>query len=223
MHAINFLDARLPQPFWDRVSPCPMTGCWLWIGASQSTGYGCSYFQKKAVKAHRHSYSVLVGDIPPGLHIDHLCRVTCCVNPAHLEAVTPRVNQLRGTGFSAQNAQKTECKRGHEFNAANAMLRTHNGFSGPIEQRECRECKRERARAKLTVRGAEALEIVSELQPERWEDVWSLYRQKSGRLLRRGSELMAAALVRQGFVTQGDRLQVTERGREALRLRMEVA
>ena len=63
--------------------------------------------------AHRIGYEQLVGPIPKGLELDHLCRVRHCVNPDHLEPVTHKENTLRGSCPAAVNARKTHCKRGH--------------------------------------------------------------------------------------------------------------
>jgi hypothetical protein len=74
------------------------------------------WYDGKVRLAHRVIYEYLVGPIPDGLSIDHLCRVRHCVNPAHLEPVTHRENVLRGQAPTAVNGRKTRCKRGHEFN-----------------------------------------------------------------------------------------------------------
>lgn len=65
--------------------------------------------------AHRAAYEAAYGPIPKGLVIDHLCRNTECCNPEHLEAVTQRVNALRGTSRPAVNARKETCPKGHPF------------------------------------------------------------------------------------------------------------
>lgn len=120
--------------------PEPNTGCWLWTGTMRGngTGYGCISVKHELVAAHRASYEAFKGPIPEGLHIDHLCRVRCCVNPDHLEAVTPRVNVLRGDTVVAANAAKTHCRHGHPFDADNTYV--HQG------QRACRECQRANGR-----------------------------------------------------------------------------
>lgn len=130
------------ERFWAKVEKTET--CWLWT-ASMHRGYGRLWRgDGTTVRAHRFAYELLVGPIPDGLQIDHLCRNRRCVNPAHLEAVTQRENVLRGVGLSATNARKTHCKRGHEFTPEN----TYRSVKG----RECRTCRRA---AKTANAGAE--------------------------------------------------------------------
>lgn len=70
----------------------PNSGCWLWAGADNGVGYG----KFRGKYAHRISYEMNRGPIPNGMHLDHLCRVRCCVNPSHLEPVTNAENARRG-------------------------------------------------------------------------------------------------------------------------------
>lgn len=81
--------------------PIPMCGCWVWMGDMFPNGYGSVGIGSWTGKprdglAHKVAYEMLVGPVPPGLELDHLCRVRCCINPAHLEPVTKSVNALRG-------------------------------------------------------------------------------------------------------------------------------
>lgn len=109
--------------------------CWLWTGTTDRDGYG--YLGKGgagggSVRAHRAAYELLVGTIPAGWVIDHLCRVRNCVNPAHLEAVTPQENQWRSHGAI------THCRRaGHEYTPDNTRLDTRG-------RRCCRACAAEK-------------------------------------------------------------------------------
>jgi hypothetical protein len=97
------------------------SGCWVWTGAVSVHGYGVVKIDKKDQRTHRVFYEMLVGKIPDGLVIDHLCRVRCCVNPAHLEPVTNKENILRGISPQAINGKKTHCKNGHEFTKENMI------------------------------------------------------------------------------------------------------
>ena len=89
---------------------------------------------------HRFVYERLVGKIPEGLQIDHLCRVRHCANPAHMEAVTQRENILRGMSPAAENARKTHCPQGHPYEGENLFTYNQGRF------RRCRACDRERGR-----------------------------------------------------------------------------
>lgn len=140
--------------FFERVEPITETGCWIWKGFVRKDGYGEVSFYGKKKQVHRLSYEYLVGPIPPGLTLDHLCRVTCCVNPKHLEPVTSAVNSLRGSSCMAINARKTHCIRGHEFTKENTRLAPHG--------RTCRECLRVRYRDKrLRIKAEENAQALS--------------------------------------------------------------
>jgi hypothetical protein len=135
------------ERFWEKVVQTDT--CWLWTG-SLSNGYGNIRPRngEPMMRAHRFAYELLVGPIPEGLHLDHLCRVRHCVNPDHLEPVTQRVNTLRGFGACAQHARKTHCEHGHEFTEENTRI--SDG------ERVCRTCANRRnreyqARLKATV------------------------------------------------------------------------
>lgn len=135
--------------FRDSYRADPETGCWVWQRATSDTGYGAFSFLGRVVLAHRAAYYLLVGEVPEGLELDHLCRQCRCVNPAHLEPVTGRENNLRSTGVAAQNAAKTHCLRGHELSAGNlvasAVKRGH---------RRCLQCERAGARDRMRAKRA---------------------------------------------------------------------
>lgn len=96
--------------------PEPNSGCWLWIAAVRGRpDYGTFSVNNKQVRAHRWAYEHFIGPVPDGLVLDHLCKVSTCVNPWHLEPVTNRENLMRGTNRAAQNARKMHCARGHRL------------------------------------------------------------------------------------------------------------
>jgi len=117
--------------FKSRIDKSGPGGCWLWRGSQSRGGYG----RYNETLAHRVAYELFVGSIPEGLTLDHLCRVRHCVNPEHLEPVTLGENLRRGESFSAVNARKTHCPRGHPLSGEN-LYRTKSGA------RCCLICKR---------------------------------------------------------------------------------
>lgn len=138
----------LPTRFEEKFIEEPNTGCWLWSAGTDKDGYG-TYWLKSVgnnVRAHRFSYEKLVGPISDGLHIDHLCRTPCCVNPSHLEPVTCRENTLRGASAEAGRKRmlaRTHCKHGHPFSSKNTKVYTRaNGK----QYRQCIECQRKQGR-----------------------------------------------------------------------------
>jgi hypothetical protein len=123
--------------FWTKVDKTE--DCWHWTaGKSHGYGrfgskrYGCRKGQ--TTMAHRIAYELLVGPIPEGMTLDHLCRDRGCCNPDHLEPVTLRENILRGGGFAAQHAAKTHCPQGHPYSGGNLLIEDGH--------RRCRTCVR---------------------------------------------------------------------------------
>lgn len=147
-----FGDERLPPRFWRKVHVKPATGCWEWLASSTHDGYPLFNLSqpKRRELAHRVAFKALAGPIPPALELDHVCRVRGCVNHRHLEAVTRRVNTLRGATLSARNLAKTHCSKGHEFTAANTYK-----WRG---KRNCRACNRGYAASAALKRKAAGLD-----------------------------------------------------------------
>ena len=130
------------ERFMNKVVPVTESGCWLWLGP-ETSGYGRYRVPRGNLLAHRYAYENVRGPIPQGLQLDHLCRVRCCVNPDHLEPVTNRVNALRGVSFSAVNASKTHCKRGHPLEGNNLRIDVSRGR----RERQCITCRKAQRRA----------------------------------------------------------------------------
>ena len=85
---LKFVEER----FWSKVNKTDT--CWIWTAAKNQDGHG-RFRHGRLVLAHRFAYELLVGPIPKGLDLDHLCQNPACVNPAHLEPVTRKENTRR--------------------------------------------------------------------------------------------------------------------------------
>lgn len=122
------------ERFWEKVEKTDT--CWNWTGALSSGSYGSfAVFHegvRKNIIAHRWTYATFKGELVEGMHLDHLCRNTRCVNPDHLEQVTPLVNMQRGVIPNMQVKLTNICRRGHSMEDAF----TFTGTSG----RACRTC-----------------------------------------------------------------------------------
>lgn len=117
-------------------------GCWLWTGhVNKATGYGDFSFwhgKQMCARAHRAVYTVLVGPIPEGMTLDHLCMVKACVRPSHLEPVSHQENVARAfaaTGPVGGAVNTGMCRKGHVFTDANTIVNSTTG------RRQCRTCR----------------------------------------------------------------------------------
>lgn len=127
--------SSIESRFWGKVQFTMY--CWEWTGA-KTAGYGTiAKPGGGTIGAHRWACGEFNGEVPDNYHVDHLCRNTSCVNPMHLEAVTPTVNKLRGVSPHAENARKTHCPKGHEYSEENTYTHPSTGY------RQCRKCRAE--------------------------------------------------------------------------------
>jgi hypothetical protein len=101
--------------FWSKVQKSD-DGCWEWLAAVSNHGYGVFCVRRGlATSAHRVAYELMVGAIPDGHVLDHMCNNTRCVRPDHLRPVRQRENVLRAASIPAANAAKTHCPKGHPY------------------------------------------------------------------------------------------------------------
>lgn len=114
--------------------------CWPSPDAINRHGYSIVSVRRAdgsrgGMQAHRFAYQHLVGPIPEGLVLDHLCRNRTCLNPAHLEPVTLVENVMRGESPYARKKRQTHCKHGH-------LLSPDNLYPRSDGTRRCRTCAR---------------------------------------------------------------------------------
>lgn len=122
------------ERFWAKVNKTET--CWLWTGYCDK-GYGRFNpgGRSAPVKAYVWAWEQVNGPRASGMELDHLCRVTQCVRPDHLELVTHRENLLRSRGLAAKAAAATHCPSGHPYDEANTYV-------SPRGHRLCRTCRK---------------------------------------------------------------------------------
>lgn len=152
-----------PERFWSKVTAegdSSYEECWVWTAYRNDRGYGTfneGGDRRGTSAAHRVAYELMMGEIPDGLQLDHLCRNPPCVNPWHLEPVTAQVNVERSTAGSAARERqyaKTHCPKGHEYTEENILVKKTN-YGGTA--RGCRACNNARInqrRAELRLQNA---------------------------------------------------------------------
>lgn len=141
--------ARKVKPLLERVMARVLptdSGCLAWGGASTHNGYGLvTRGDGKMVYVHREVYELLVGAVPPGFEVDHLCGNRLCCMTGHLEAVTPQVNSRRRSGWTHVDGAWF-CRAGHLQGPWQYTKR-----NGGVECRECRNSGKRRRYKELAV------------------------------------------------------------------------
>jgi hypothetical protein len=143
----------LAEKFEERYIPEPNSGCWLWIGAIRTGGYGTFYDGEKTVGAHQFSWMVSQGVecVPDKMDVCHTCDNPSCVNPDHLWLGSRSDNMFdasRKNRLSYRmhfNSMKTHCPQGHSYEGRNLRYNSKG--------RICISCERVyKARKRASIR-----------------------------------------------------------------------
>lgn len=129
----NFIANMQGKPLAERLwSNIKTDGeCWVWKRGKTRAGYGTIGYFGKTYYTHRLSYELMVGPIPDGLELDHLCFNRLCCNPWHLEPVTSEVNKRR----MLDRNTKMQCPQGHPYEGSNVIVELDGS-------RRCRACRK---------------------------------------------------------------------------------
>lgn|GEM_PF-2089545 len=177
---IQFGDDRMAERYWAKVLANPETGCWEFRGGLGGSGYARIYVDGIVVPGHRYFYQVLVGGIPDGLQLDHLCRVPKCVNPRHLEPVTSAENTRRGnvTKLTRERVAEIKVKLSHgqqsQAEIANDFGVSQNAVANIAQGKTWADVEpieipgRRRPRVVLSMEVAEQIRATPEISGSEW-------------------------------------------------------
>lgn len=151
------------ERFWakvDKNGPIPkhapeLGNCWQWMATRLKGGYGQFFHKNRMGLAHRASHDLFIGPIPAGFDCCHRCDNPSCVNPDHIVAASTLWNMRdasRKGRIVARNAERTHCRRGHEYSSENVLICTD---SDGYEFRRCKTCRNKTSRARRVVEGEE--------------------------------------------------------------------
>ncbi len=118
-------------------------GCLIWPGAKGRAGHGHVKYKGELWRVHRLVYTHLVGPIPEGQHLHHICETPACANHNHLTAVTYIKHAYLGDTLAVRNSTKQTCPNGHPYEGYNLIILDR----GTTTNRICRKCNNDRNRS----------------------------------------------------------------------------
>lgn len=119
---------KLPRRFLEAIEVDIHEGCWNWLAGKDRHGYGYFSLDGRDQKAHRVSYEIMIGKIPDGFHLHHVCKNPACVNPDHLRPLSPKAH--------SRTRAKWHCPKGHPYERENLYFDRRR-------QKICRTCRSE--------------------------------------------------------------------------------
>lgn len=107
--------------------------CWFWMAGKNGNGYGYFWFENASVPAHRWIYCFFNGRLGYDIELHHKCQTPTCVNPDHLQPLTPS-EHIKKHGMTFWQSNKTTCPNGHPYSGNNLYVCR--------KKRYCRICRR---------------------------------------------------------------------------------
>ncbi len=120
-------DATKIDRFWSKVYMEPMSGCWLWLGSLNTSGYGLFSIRRKNLTASRVAWEINNAPLLPGHHVLHRCDTPSCVNPSHLFLGDFAINNADRDDKGRQVTLRGEFN-GHAKLTASDVSRIRNGI-----------------------------------------------------------------------------------------------
>lgn len=133
-HARQYPSEGLLVRFYRQYVINDITGCWDWVGRLDPDGYSVFFVERVGVRGHRFSYEKFVGPIESGNVIHHKCHNKACINPEHLEQMTPVAH--KNEHVVDAHKKQVFCVHGHEFTEENTYWYPNQN------KRKCRACRR---------------------------------------------------------------------------------
>lgn len=111
--------------------------CLVWVGSSDSSGYGTMFFQTRTIQPHRAAWALRHGFLSKDVLVIHTCENPLCCNPDHM--FTGQQPDIAKYLVSVNRAYwqvdpSTQQEKGIKYGFPKGRKPTH-GFGSPLRNR----------------------------------------------------------------------------------------